>query len=140
MSRLLPLSLALLLALGGIGSARAQSAPGVDKAVLPVWNNASGKVEAVLVLEPTSAAEAGGRFRFGNNSLDATFGLDAGDSLALLCDRKTGIATVIVDKNHGAVTSICDRAMILVKGQIVFDGTSAEVQNNPTLIQTHLGV
>ncbi|MBO1248475.1 ABC transporter ATP-binding protein [Comamonas denitrificans] len=54
--------------------------------------------------------------------------------------RKTGIATVIVDKNHGAVTSICDRAMILVKGQIVFDGTSAEVQNNPTLIQTHLGV
>ena len=60
MSRLLPLSLALLLAIGGIGSARAQSAPGVDKAVLPVWNNASGKVEAVLVLEPTSAAEAGG--------------------------------------------------------------------------------
>ncbi len=45
--------------------------------------------------------------------------------------RKTGIATVIVDKNHGAVTSICDRAMILVKGQIVFDGTSAEVQTIP---------
>lgn len=54
--------------------------------------------------------------------------------------RKTGIATVIVDKNHGAVTSICDRAMILVKGQVVFDGTSAEVQSDPTLIQTHLGV
>ena len=35
------------------------------------------------------------RFRFGNNSLDATFGLDAGDSLALLCDRKTGIASAI---------------------------------------------
>lgn len=34
--------------------------------------------------------------------------------------RKTGIATVIVDKNHGAVTSICDRAMILVKGEVVF--------------------
>jgi hypothetical protein len=95
MSRLLSLSLALLLALGGMGSARAQSASGADKAVLPVWNNASGKVEAVLVLEPTSAAEAGGRFRFGNNSLDATFGLDAGDSLALLCDRKTGISSAI---------------------------------------------
>ena len=95
MSSRLSLSLALLLALGGIGSARAQSAPGADKAVLPVWNNASGKVEAVLVLEPTSTAEAGGRFRFGNTSLDATFGLDAGDSLALLCDRKTGIASAI---------------------------------------------
>ena len=54
--------------------------------------------------------------------------------------RKTGIATVIVDKNHGAVTSICDRAMILVKGQVVFDGSSEEIRSNPALIQTHLGV
>ena len=96
MSLRLSLSLAIVLALGGIGGVRAQSAPGSDKAVLPLWNNASGKVEAVLVLEPTSAAEAGGRFRFGNNSLDATFGLDAGDSLALLCDRKSGIAAAVV--------------------------------------------
>jgi hypothetical protein len=93
MPRLLSLPLALILALGAAGGARAQSAS--EQTVLPVWNNASGKVEAVLVLEPTSSAEAGGRFRFGNNSLDATFGLDAGDSLALLCDRKTGIASAI---------------------------------------------
>ena len=54
--------------------------------------------------------------------------------------RRTGIATVIVDKNHGAVTSICDRAMILVKGQVVFDGTSEEIRAQPELIQKHLGV
>ena len=54
--------------------------------------------------------------------------------------RKTGIATVIVDKNHGAVTAICDRAMILVKGQVVFDGSSQEVRDQPELIQKHLGV
>ena len=54
--------------------------------------------------------------------------------------RKTGIATVIVDKNHGAVTSICDRAMILVKGDVVFDGTSEEIRARPELIQQHLGV
>ena len=54
--------------------------------------------------------------------------------------RRTGIATVIVDKNHGAVTSICDRAMILVKGQVVFDGSSAAVRADPELIQKHLGV
>ena len=54
--------------------------------------------------------------------------------------RKTGIATVIVDKNHGAVTSICDRAMILVKGDVVFDGTSDEIRARPELIQQHLGV
>jgi len=90
----LPLAL-LLLAVGVAGGARAQSAPNGDKTVLPVWNSASGKVEAVLVLEPASADGAGGRFRFGSNSLDATFGLDAGDSLALLCDRKSGIASAI---------------------------------------------
>ena len=54
--------------------------------------------------------------------------------------RKTGIATVIVDKNHGAVTSICDRAMILVKGEVVFDGSSEQVREDPGLIQKHLGV
>ncbi|MBS7349056.1 MAG: ABC transporter ATP-binding protein [Comamonas sp.] len=54
--------------------------------------------------------------------------------------RETGIATVIVDKNHGAVTSICDRAMILVKGQVVFDGSSEEIRAQPELIQQHLGV
>jgi hypothetical protein len=95
MPRHLFLPLALLLAFGAVASARAQTVSTADQTVLPVWNNASGKVEAVLVLEPASAAEAGGRFRFGNNSLDATFGLDAGDSLALLCDRKSGIASAI---------------------------------------------
>jgi hypothetical protein len=69
--------------------------PSGDKTVLPVWNSASGKVEAVLVLEPANASSAGGRFRFGSNSLDATFGMDSGDSLALLCDRKSGISTAI---------------------------------------------
>ena len=54
--------------------------------------------------------------------------------------RKTGIATVIVDKNHGAVTSICDRAMILVKGEVVFSGTSDAIRAEPELIQKHLGV
>ena len=54
--------------------------------------------------------------------------------------RKTGIATMIVDKNHGAVTSICDRAMILVKGEVVFTGSSDEIRANPELIQKHLGV
>ncbi|MBR0568943.1 ABC transporter ATP-binding protein [Azoarcus sp. L1K30] len=54
--------------------------------------------------------------------------------------RDSGIATVIVDKNHAAVTSITDRSMIVVKGQVVFDGASEEVRNNPELIQKHLGV
>ncbi|MDT3671498.1 MAG: ABC transporter ATP-binding protein [Aromatoleum sp.] len=54
--------------------------------------------------------------------------------------RDSGIATVIVDKNHSAITALTDRSMILVKGQVVFDGPSEDVRNNPELIQKHLGV
>ncbi|RTL58144.1 MAG: ABC transporter ATP-binding protein [Rhodocyclaceae bacterium] len=54
--------------------------------------------------------------------------------------RKSGIATVIVDKNHAAVTSITDRSVIIVKGQVVFDGDSEIVRKDQELIQKHLGV
>jgi hypothetical protein len=72
--------------------ASAQTRRGGDSTWLPVWNNASGKLEAYLVLEPTEAPQVGSRWRFGNNSLDATFGLEAGNSLALLCNGKAGMA------------------------------------------------
>lgn len=98
MGRLSPLLLCLLLAFGAATNAYAQSKPISQRdntAVLPVWNNASGKLEAILVLEPTDELTAGTRARFGNSSLDATFGLQAGDSLALLCDRTRGLVAGI---------------------------------------------
>ena len=54
--------------------------------------------------------------------------------------RLSGIATVIVDKNHGAVTSITDRSVIMVKGRVVFDGDSETVRGDRALIEQHLGV
>jgi branched-chain amino acid transport system ATP-binding protein len=54
--------------------------------------------------------------------------------------RASGIAAVIVDKNHAAVTAIADRAVILVKGRAVFAGTTAEIRAQPELLQRHLGV
>ena len=54
--------------------------------------------------------------------------------------RLSGIATVVVDKNHAAVSSITDRTMILVKGQVVYDGASEDFRARPELIQQHLGV
>lgn len=89
--RLLKLPLALLLLLCMVAGAAAQTRQSDKSTWLPVWNNASGKLEAYLVLEPTEAPQVGTRWRFGNNSLDTTFGLEAGDSLALLCNRKSGI-------------------------------------------------
>ena len=134
MSRRLSLTLALFVALGAAGGVRAQSVPNGDKTVLPVWNSASGKVEAVLVLEPASAAGAGGRFRFGSNSLDATFGLDAGDSLALLCDRKSGIASAI-----GNLANNCLLASLDADGSSHRNAASSPFPHNGTRFGVGVG-
>lgn len=97
--RLLQLPLTVLLAVGVATGVHAQSAvtPPLrnDNTMLPVLNNASGKVEAFLLLEPTSAPAAGARWRVGQTSLDAAFGLNAGDTLGLVCDRKTDLINAI---------------------------------------------
>jgi branched-chain amino acid transport system ATP-binding protein len=54
--------------------------------------------------------------------------------------RATGMATVIVDKNRAALTAIADRVVILVKGRVVFSGTSWEVRASPEILEEHLGV
>lgn len=111
-SRLLSTALIVLLALGAGGHALAQSR-GQDSAWLPVWNNASGKVEAYLVLEPTENPQVGNRLRFGNNTLDATFGLQSGDSLALLCNSKSGIA--------GALGNLSNNCLLATLGAHIGD-------------------
>ena len=96
--RLLYLPFALMLAFGVAAGAHAQSrTPPLkrDSTVLPVWNNTSGKVEAVLLLEPTGEASAGARWKLGNNTLGAAFGLEAGDSLGLVCNRQNGAVSSI---------------------------------------------
>ncbi|MCF8179668.1 MAG: ABC transporter ATP-binding protein, partial [Sulfuritalea sp.] len=54
--------------------------------------------------------------------------------------RGSGIATVIVDKNYGAVMAIADRSVVLVKGRVVFSGASSELSDNPELMHSFLGV
>ena len=59
-----------------------------------------------------------------------------------ICDliRQSGISSVIVDKNWKHVTQVTDRNVILVKGEVVFEGTSAELIAQPELLTQHLGV
>lgn len=104
--RSLSLSLALLLATGVVADAHAQKSarkPAADPqaTALPIWNN-DGKVEAVLLLEPTGQAEAGARWRLGRNSLTTAFGLETGDALGLVCNRKAGVVG-----NIGNLASHC---------------------------------
>ncbi len=53
---------------------------------------------------------------------------------------KSGISTVIVDKNWQHVTRITQRNLILVKGEVVFEGSSSELLAQPELLNQHLGV
>jgi branched-chain amino acid transport system ATP-binding protein len=54
--------------------------------------------------------------------------------------RESGISSVIVDKNWKHVTQITDRNVILVKGEVVFEGSSVQLHAQPELLEQHLGV
>jgi len=54
--------------------------------------------------------------------------------------KESGISSIIVDKNWKHVTKITDRNVILVKGEVVFEGSSELLQSQPQIIAQHLGV
>ena len=54
--------------------------------------------------------------------------------------KETGISSIIVDKNWKHVTKITDRNVILVKGEVVFEGSSELLQSQPEIMAQHLGV
>jgi branched-chain amino acid transport system ATP-binding protein len=54
--------------------------------------------------------------------------------------KESGISSIIVDKNWKHVTQITDRNIILVKGQVVFEGSSQILLDDPSVLEQHLGV
>lgn len=54
--------------------------------------------------------------------------------------RESGISSIIVDKAWKQVTQITDRNVILVKGEVVFEGSSEELLSRPELLEQYLGV
>jgi branched-chain amino acid transport system ATP-binding protein len=53
---------------------------------------------------------------------------------------RSGIATILVDKNFAAVNAITSRNLILVKGEVAFAGAAAELRARPEIHLRHLGV
>lgn len=70
-------------------SAFAQSSK--NATVLPLWNGNSGKVEALLLLEPTTN---GGRWQMGSSSLSASLGLSGGDTLGVICKNSASTSAI----------------------------------------------
>ena len=54
--------------------------------------------------------------------------------------KDSGISAIIVDKNWKHVTQITDRNVILVKGEVVFEGSSQALHDDPSVLEQHLGV
>jgi branched-chain amino acid transport system ATP-binding protein len=54
--------------------------------------------------------------------------------------KASGIATVIVDKNYRDLLKVADRAVILVKGEVVLADASDRILAHPQILSTHLGI
>lgn len=51
-----------------------------------------------------------------------------------------GITVLLVEQNVAVATELADRVFVLDRGRIVFDGTPAELSENPEIRDRHLGV
>ena len=54
--------------------------------------------------------------------------------------RDEGVAILVVDKTVSAVLSLADKAVVLVKGSVVFDGPPAALLADEAAMHRHLGV
>ena len=54
--------------------------------------------------------------------------------------RATGISSILVDKNWKHVTQLTDRNLILVKGEVVYRGSSEDLRSRPEMLTQHLGI
>jgi len=54
--------------------------------------------------------------------------------------RESGIAALLVDKNVKDLMTLCDRAMVMVKGRIVLEGPTAELARDEAALMKHLSL
>ena len=54
--------------------------------------------------------------------------------------RRGGLGIFLVEQNYGLAVDAADVIYILSKGQVVWQGTAAELDDSPSVRETHLGV
>jgi branched-chain amino acid transport system ATP-binding protein len=54
--------------------------------------------------------------------------------------KDSGMATLIVDKNVSVLLALADRAVVMVKGEVVFDAAASDLAARPELLKRHIGL
>ncbi len=54
--------------------------------------------------------------------------------------KASGIASIIVDKNIDNLLKVAEKHIVLVKGEVVYSGNSQGLRDDPSILNTHLGV
>ena len=53
--------------------------------------------------------------------------------------RDLGLAVVVIEHDMRFIFNLCDRVLCLVQGKRLIEGTPAEVQSDPRVIEAYIG-
>ena len=51
-----------------------------------------------------------------------------------------GLSQIVIDKNIKALLGLADRHVVIEKGCVVWQGSSAELRSNPGIVHQYMGV